>query len=412
MKHRPAALYVTPVMPQREGNGLAMRAGMLLEALAIRYDVHLFVVPVAGGPSDSPYFASQHAVRIGQLDLARYLDPHAALIARVLDPAERAAAARGYPKPWLSRFCTGASAACLAEWCGSVPFAVVQVMRLYLAPLAEPWLRQGFPPLRVLDLDDDEMQTHARLARLGDAATTARLEAEAGKYRALAARLLGRFDRVLVCSALDAARLGGAFPEASFAVVPNGYPRTGPVPVRPHRADATLRLLFVGTLGYAPNADAVRFLCTDILAELRRLGASAVRIDVVGGGADGTIQALAADPAIAIHGAATDLAPHYAAADIAVVPIRAGGGTRIKLLEAFAYGVPVVSTRLGAEGIAADDATHLLLADDAPAIAAACLQLKQNPHVAAALARRAGVLVEAQHSPAALAAALAAASRM
>jgi polysaccharide biosynthesis protein PslH len=414
---RRAALYVTPVMPQRHGNGLAMRAGLHLQALAECHDVHLFVVPVAGSPADSPLFASRHAVRIGGLDLARHVDPHAALIARVLDPGERARAAAAFPRPWLSRFCISASARCLAEWCGAAPLAAVHVMRLYLAPLAEPFLRQGArETLRVLDLDDDEMRTHERLARLhggcGDAAMASQLEAEACKYQSLATRLLARFDRVLVCSASDAARLAGRFPGASFAVVPNGYPLPGPVPVRPRRPDGPIRLLFVGTLGYQPNADAVRFLCDAIVPEVRRAGGPDVRVDVVGGGAGRALQALAADPAIVLHGAVTDLAPLYGAADIAVVPIRAGGGTRIKILEAFAHGVPVVSTRLGAEGIAATDGVHLLLADDAQAFAAACLRLKRDPDEAAALARRAGGLVEASHGAAAITAALAAAYRM
>src|SRR5271166_1312899 len=167
----PAALYVTPVMPQARGNGLAMRAGLLLEALAARFDVHLFVVPVAGGDGDPSAYAARLARRIAVLDLRAHLDPHAALIARVLDDAQRADAELAYPKPWLTRFCTSASAAAVADWCAAVPLAAVQVMRLYLAPLAEPFLRLGGGqqsgrwPFRVLDLDDDDTRTHERLAR-------------------------------------------------------------------------------------------------------------------------------------------------------------------------------------------------------------------------------------------------------
>jgi len=102
-----------------------------------------------------------------------------------------------------------------------------------------------------------------------------------------------------------------------------------------------------------------------------------------------------------------DPAPLYAAADLAVVPIRAGGGTRIKILEAFALGIPVVSTRLGAEGIEALDGVHLLLADDAPAFAAACVRLKNDPDTAAALARRAALLVAENHGTERINAALA-----
>ncbi len=411
---RPAVLYITPAMPQDRGNGLAMRAGLLLEALAARFAVHLFVVPVAGGGGDPSALAGRLATRLGVLDLRAHLDPHASLVARMLDDAGRADAALAYPKPWLSRFCTSASATAVADWCGAVPLAAVHVMRLYLAPLAEPFLRRAEArPFCMLDLDDDDVRTHERLARLhatrGDAATAAMLDAEARKFHALATRMLPRFDRTLVCSALDAGRLAEAFPAASFAVVPNGHRLAAAARVRRHSAGGVLRLLFIGTLDYQANADAVRFLCADILPVLRRLAARDVRIDVIGGGADASITALAADPAIAVHGFVDDPAPLYAAVDISVAPIRAGGGTRIKILEAFALGVPVVATRLGAEGIDAIDGTHLLLADDAAAFAAACVRLKNDPDTAGALARHAALLVAQNHSPARIGTALAAA---
>jgi glycosyltransferase involved in cell wall biosynthesis len=83
-----------------------------------------------------------------------------------------------------------------------------------------------------------------------------------------------------------------------------------------------------------------------------------------------------------------------------VVPLRAGGGTRIKILEAFAHGVPVVSTRIGAEGISVADGKHLLLADDAEAFARACLQVKENPELACGLAMRASALLHERYIPA------------
>jgi glycosyltransferase involved in cell wall biosynthesis len=94
------------------------------------------------------------------------------------------------------------------------------------------------------------------------------------------------------------------------------------------------------------------------------------------------------------------LAPLYEAADVAVVPVRAGGGTRIKILEAFAHGVPVVTTPLGAEGIAAVDGEHLLLAEDALGFARACLGVKETPALGAALAARAAALLDRRYSPA------------
>ena len=83
-----------------------MRAGLILQALARRFDVHLLVFPVAGDGGESSEFVNQHTVRVGSLELRRYLDPHFGLIARISNPEERFKAELAYPKPQLSRFCT------------------------------------------------------------------------------------------------------------------------------------------------------------------------------------------------------------------------------------------------------------------------------------------------------------------
>ncbi len=87
-----------------------MRAGLVLQALAGRFDVHLLVVPVAGEGGEPSEFVRQYTVRAGSLELSGYLDPHFGLIARISNPEERFRAGLSYPKPLLSRFCTGESA--------------------------------------------------------------------------------------------------------------------------------------------------------------------------------------------------------------------------------------------------------------------------------------------------------------
>jgi glycosyltransferase involved in cell wall biosynthesis len=247
---------------------------------------------------------------------------------------------------------------------------------------------------------------------LGDRRAAAVASAEADKYDVLARRYLAAFDRVTVCSETDAGRLFTSFPDARLAVVPNGYPPTACR--RRHRPAerGPLRLLFVGALGYFPNADAARFLCHRVLPALRRLTDRDIRIELVGAGGDAAALAdLPRHPEVRLHGFVGDLAPLYAPADVAVVPVRAGGGTRIKLLEAFAHRVPVVATKLGAEGIDAADGEHLSLADDAEAFAGACLEVKQNPAQAAARASRAAALLAARYSPVQVDAAVAEAYR-
>jgi glycosyltransferase involved in cell wall biosynthesis len=416
--HRDGVLYVTPIMPQHFGNGLAMRAASVLEALARRFDVHLFVVPVAGdlgAPSD---FVRAHTVRIGGLDLATNLDPLFALIARLLDPQERTRAECGYPKPFLSRFCTSDAARVLLKWSSAFSVAAIHVMRLYLAPLAQPFVRrpQSNRPFCVLDLDDDEIQTFERLARLhsdvGDQQAAAVEAAEAKKYRAFADQFLPAFDRVIVCSEVDASRLGGQWPDTRFAMVPNGY---GPIDVAVRRRFSSLgplRLLLVGNFKYFPNADAALFLRREVLPALRRLTDQEICIDLVGAGSATALTCRARYPEVRVHGFVMDLAPLYAAADVAVIPVRAGGGTRIKILEAFAHGVPVVTTSLGAEGIDAADGEHLLFADNAETFARACLSIKQRPELAAALSDHAAALLIARYSQVQVDAAVAEAYRL
>ena len=86
------------------------------------------------------------------------------------------------------------------------------------------------------------------------------------------------------------------------------------------------------------------------------------------------VQALAADPRVIITGYVADLEPHLAAADAFVVPLHAGGGMRVKILDAWLWGLPIVSTPIGAEGIELQDGENILLAGDAPAFAAAVLR--------------------------------------
>jgi glycosyltransferase involved in cell wall biosynthesis len=189
--------------------------------------------------------------------------------------------------------------------------------------------------------------------------------------------------------------------------VPNGYQPLD-LDRRPRsRRDGPLQLIFVGTFGYFPNCDAALFLCREVLPALRRLTDRRIRIDLVGSGCTRAMAGLAGWPEVRLHDFVEDLAPLYAAADVAVVPVRAGGGTRIKILEAIAHRVPVVTTPLGAEGIEAADGVHLLLTANAEAFARACLRLKDTPELSDRLAAQAADLLAACYTPARVDAALA-----
>lgn len=129
---------------------------------------------------------------------------------------------------------------------------------------------------------------------------------------------------------------------------------------------------------YPPNVDAVEHFARDVLPIVRGQEPDA-EFRIVGRGSLGD-NPIASLPGVVVRGQVDDIRDELAQTDVAVVPIRFGGGTRIKVLEAFAHRIPVVASRTGAEGIDATDGEHLLLADDgdAEALAGACLRLVQD----------------------------------
>jgi glycosyltransferase involved in cell wall biosynthesis len=377
----------------------------LLTGLARHYRVHLCVLPVADGTRDIPDQVAALAARVMVVALHRAIDTHARLITRVLDPAEKAAHIAAYPRPWSARFCTPEAAAEIKAWWGDAAPNGVAVMRLYLAPLGLAVAGEA-TRLLLLDLDDDEATAHQRQAAIwaerGEALAAQQSQRQAEMFAQLANDTLRRFDAVAVCSNADAQRLAAQHADARFVVLPNVYsPIADPPPRR--RADGVLRLLLVGNMGYLPNADAAQTLSRTILPALRQYGRE-VHLDIVGAGDPG---ALPDDPGVQYHGAMEHLAPFYAQADIAVVPLRAAGGTRIKILEAMAYRVPVVASAIAAEGLGLIPETHFLCADDPDSFARACLRLYDEQGLATRLTE-AAALMSAHFTPECLHAQLAA----
>ena len=180
--------------------------------------------------------------------------------------------------------------------------------------------------------------------------------------------------RVVVCSELDRRRL--TYPTTT--VIPNGYERVGPPVGRRRPPTSGPVFTMVGLMTYPPNVDAVEHFARDVLPIVRGQEPDA-EFRIVGRGSLGD-NPIASLPGVVVRGQVDDIRDELAQTDVAVVPIRFGGGTRIKVLEAFAHRIPVVASRTGAEGIDATDGEHLLLADDgdAEALAGACLRLVQD----------------------------------
>ena len=402
MTRRQTLLFVSPIRPARTGNGLAMRAGLFLEALSRDYHVTLLIIPVAGILNDPSCFAEKYATRIVTLDFDGKLDPLWALCERVTDPEARAKAFVDYPRPALCRFATTPGIDAVRSALAGVDFDAIHVMRVYLAPYVAPFLLGTGQEGRFhasVDLDDDEALTHERFASLleslGRSSEASVESSEAGKYTQLEAAWLPRFHRVVVCADTHERRISKAYPDLRAAIVANHVALPRILLRWPHRGR---RILFVGNLSYLPNvlglADFIRLGLPRIRAALEH----PVTFRIVGGSPVDEVIALAAQAGIELVVNPADLARHYRWADLAIVPVTAGGGTRIKLLEAFAHRVPVVSTTIGAEGIPAVDRVHLRLADSHALFAEACADLLADIGQARRLARQARAFVETEYS--------------
>jgi glycosyltransferase involved in cell wall biosynthesis len=147
-----------------------------------------------------------------------------------------------------------------------------------------------------------------------------------------------------------------------------------------------VHLVLVGSFGYFPNEDAALFFGQEIWPRFVRAADRPARLSIVGSRPSPAVRRLGEKPGITVTGEVPSVTPYYDRAQAAINPIRAGGGTRIKAIEAFAHRVPLVSTTIGAEGLDAAPGRHLLVADGAEDFARACLRLVREPDLRERLA--------------------------
>lgn len=221
------------------------------------------------------------------------------------------------------------------------------------------------------------------------------------RTEAIERRAVRAADQLWACSAEDERRLRDRYhPVPPVIVVPNGI-RLGDYGggLRPDRpAEAPPTLVFPAFFGHFPNVVAARFLIEKVLPRLAA-AAGACRLLLVGAMPPPELAAAAAsDPRIVVTGAVRDIRPYLADATAMAVPLFHGGGTRLKILEGFATGLPVISTAKGAEGLNARDRTHLLLAETADEFVAAAVALSRDPDLARCLTANARAWVAERFS--------------
>ena len=179
-----------------------------------------------------------------------------------------------------------------------------------------------------------------------------------------------------------------------LVVAPNGV-NTGDFRV-PEPAPKRKGVLFVGNFNHLPNVDALEFLVNDIWP-LVRLRVPEAHLTIVGAGPSPRVRLLTNRPGVELAGEVPDPRPYYHSHKVMAAPIRAGSGTRLKILESFAAGIPVVSTTLGAEGINATDGQHILLADRAIDFASAIERLLSDESLHDSIARAATDLAREEY---------------
>jgi polysaccharide biosynthesis protein PslH len=148
-----------------------------------------------------------------------------------------------------------------------------------------------------------------------------------------------------------------------------------------------MTLLFCGLLSYWPNEDAVRFFVDSIFPDIRRQLPS-VRLVIIGRGPSEQVRALADGTSIKLEADVPSVADYYRRATMGIVPLRIGGGTRIKILEAWALGVPVVSTSIGCEGLDGMNGEHFIVADTPQDFTKACVDLFRSSSLREHLVQR------------------------
>lgn len=342
-----------------------MRAGMALEALSRNYRITLVVVSQNSATHEgllSPDMR-KFCERVWVRGLTKNNNDSTAAWIRSLPSGLRELISFVWPTPFELNWIPRAWFQELKSWLGSVQFDQAHVFRLSMMPIASKVLADETP--LVLDLDDIESKALLRLTeierpQLGRIMSAVRRQ-ESVKLAKAEERVAARSGKVLVCSSDDRRELAARLGEEKVVEMPNGIRLPATLPDRHRRGQ--FRILFVGSLDYVPNQDAVEILAKGLAACISKAIPQGVIWRVAGRRPPRRLAELLEAAGIELIADAPSLDGHYEWADAVIVPLRSGGGTRIKILEALSWQLPVVSTTIGAEGLELQPEREILIAD-------------------------------------------------
>jgi glycosyltransferase involved in cell wall biosynthesis len=378
-------LVLAPIFPDAPVDGDRLRLYHWLHELGSRHQIHLACFADPARPAD------WGASRLG----SRLQAVHRVGLGR--QRRRLAAGLRlGSQMPVnVSSMASPAMAALVDRLSASGGFDALLCYRLKMAPYG---LRFRGP--RVLDYTDSLTRYAERrsvaLRLEGRRLAAAWWKRQARQSAAYEAFCAGHFDAGFFNSRQDCDAVRGMAPAFAdrLQVAANGVAQASRRPGRAGGASQDgQRIVFVGHLAYAPNAEALQWFITQVLPLIRARRPQA-QLQVIGGDAPAWLRALDGRPGVRFAGPVPDVAAALAGAALSVCPVRSGAGRQNKLLEAFAAGVPAVATRWAAEGAEAVEGRDLLAADSPAGFAAAALRVLKQPALGRRLALGGRALVK------------------
>jgi len=373
-------LIVSAQFPYPTWSGFSTRVYQLARQLATRHEVTLLSYAFDHEQDGVAALSAQMRVR------AVHRNARSPIRRRVMQTLTIAS-----PRPYFSRDAhSRAMQQAIDDLCAAEQFDVIQLESSILCTFR-------FPPGPRLVIDEHNVESEL-LRRMceGERSLSRRLfnRAEYRRFRTFERAAWQRADACVVTSERELPVLRAAAPGTPVAAVPNcvdlaHFVPSGELP-EPHS------IVFNGILTYRPNVDAVRYLVDDIWPLVRERYPDA-RLTLVGR-CEGVDTRPLMVPGVELLGEVPDIRPPIQRAGVVVVPVRIGGGTRLKVVEGFAMGKAIVSTTLGCEGLAVRDGEHLLIADDPGSFASRIFELFEAPERSDELGRAGRRLVEARYS--------------
>ncbi|RIK40045.1 MAG: glycosyl transferase family 1 [Chloroflexi bacterium] len=383
-------LFLTPQLPYPARQGATLRNFALIKYLAQRHDVDLLTFLAPGEELAAANPLHQLCRRVGATP-----QPLRTTKQRMVTTL------RSWRPDMALRLDDPAMHHLVAQWLEQEVYDGVQIEGIEMAQYGR-WVTDR-RQRAVLVFDDHNCEyllqkrsalTDLREPRRWPAAAYSLVQWQ--KLRHYEAMICRQANAVLAVSEADRAALAAVAPDLSIRVISNGidladYPLAVADAVAP---SPPYHILLTGKMDYRPNIDAALWFGRMVLP-LVQAEEPQVRFQIVGQNPHPRLDELRANPAVIITGAVPEVHPYLQAATVCVIPMRVGGGTRLKALEAMAAGKAIVSTGLGVEGIPVRDNQELLLADTPADFAAATLALIRDAQAGGERARQLGACARA-----------------